>query len=111
MHYLMFSDVVADYAERRTPFRAEHLALARAAHQRGELVLGGALADPIDGAVLLFVGDSPAVAEKFAVADPYVRNGLVTKWRVRAWATVVGDEAQIQLTDASLSGKPNLRQE
>ncbi|MFN0020150.1 MAG: YciI-like protein [Pirellulaceae bacterium] len=97
MHYLLFYDVVADYAERRTPFRAEHLALARAAHQQGELVLGGAFADPIDGAVLLFVGDSPAAAEKFAAADPYVRNGLVTKWRVRAWGTVVGDGAQVQV--------------
>jgi uncharacterized protein YciI len=100
MHYLLFYDVVADYAERRTPFRSEHLALARAAHQRGELVLGGAFADTIDGAVLLFVGDSPAAAEKFAKADPYVRNGLVTKWRVRAWGTVVGDGAQVKLEPA-----------
>ena len=89
MHYLLFYDVVPDYGERRVPFRAEHLALARAAHARGELVLGGALADPIDGAVLLFRGDSPAAAEAFAAADPYVRNGLVTRWRVRAWATAV----------------------
>ena len=93
MHYLLFYDVVADYADRRVPLRAEHLALARAAHARGELVLGGALADPIDGAVLLFRGDGPAAAEAFARADPYVRNGLVTAWRVRAWTTVVGDAA------------------
>ena len=97
MHYLLFYDAAADYAERRTPLRAEHLALARAAHERGELVLGGALADPIDGAVLLFRGDSPAVAEKFAAADPYVRHGLVKKWWVRAWATVVGEGAQVQV--------------
>lgn len=93
MHYLLIYDVVPDYAERRVPFRAEHLALARAAHARGELVLGGALADPIDGAVLLFQGDSPAAAEAFAAADPYVRNGLVTRWRVRPWTTVIGDAA------------------
>ena len=49
MHYLLFYDVVADYAERRVPYRAEHLALARAAHARGELVLGGAMADPTYG--------------------------------------------------------------
>jgi uncharacterized protein len=79
------------------PYRAEHLALARAAHQRGELVLGGALADPTDGAVIVFRGDSPAAAEAFARADPYVRNSLVTAWRVRAWATVVGDGAAIKL--------------
>jgi uncharacterized protein YciI len=97
MHYLLIYDVVPDYAERRAPFRAEHLALARAAHARGELVLGGALANPIDGAVLLFKGDSPAVAESFAVKDPYVRNGLVTNWRVREWTTVVGELAEVKL--------------
>jgi uncharacterized protein len=97
MHYLLFYDIVPDYVERRAPLRAEHLALGRAAQARGELVLGGALADPADGAVLLFRGDSPAVAEAFAAADPYVRHGLVTRWRVRAWATVVGDSAEVIL--------------
>jgi len=97
MHYLLFYDVVPDYVERRAPLRAEHLALGRAAVARGELVLGGALVDPTDGAVLLFRGDSPAVAEAFAAADPYVRDGLVTRWRVRAWATVVGDAAEVTL--------------
>src|SRR5438046_1183496 len=91
MHYLLIYDVVPDYAGRRAALRAEHLALARAAHARGELVLGGALADPVDGAVLLFRGDSPAAAEAFALADPYVNNGLVTRWRVREWTIVVGD--------------------
>jgi uncharacterized protein len=94
MHYLLLYDVVPDYLERRAPLRAEHLALARAAHARGELVLGGALADPVDGAVLLFRGESPAAAEAFARNDPYVRNGLVTRWRIRKWTTVVGDDAQ-----------------
>jgi uncharacterized protein YciI len=93
MHYLLFYEVVDDYVARRQPLRAEHLAHARAAQARGELLLGGALADPVDGAVLLFQGDSPAVAEAFAAADPYVRAGLVTRWRVRTWTTVVGDGA------------------
>jgi uncharacterized protein YciI len=97
MHYLLFYDVGPDYMERRAPYRAEHLALGRAAVARGELVLAGALADPTDGAVLLFRGDSPAAAEAFAKADPYVRQGLVTQWRVRAWATVVGLGAEVPL--------------
>jgi len=97
MHYLLIYDVVEDYVERRAPLRAEHIALARAAEARGELVLGGALANPPDGAVLLFRGDSPAVAEHFAAADPYVANGLVTRWRVREWTTVVGRDAEVKL--------------
>jgi uncharacterized protein YciI len=93
MHFLLLYDVAPDYLTRRGEYRAEHLALGWAAHARGELVLGGALADPVDGAMLLFRGDSPAVAESFAAADPYVRNGLVTRWRVRPWTTVIGETA------------------
>jgi uncharacterized protein YciI len=93
MHYLLFYDVVPDYAERRLPFRAAHLAHAWAAADRGELLLGGALTDPIDGAVLLFRCDSPAAVEAFVAADPYVKAGLITRWRVRPWTTVVGEGA------------------
>lgn len=95
MHYLLIYDTAPDYLERRGEFRNEHLALALAAHARGDLVLAGALADPPDHAVLLFEGDSPAAAEAFAHADPYVKNGLVVKWTVREWTTVVGDRAQV----------------
>jgi hypothetical protein len=94
MHYLLFYDVVENYAERRAPFRADHLAHAKQALARGELVLGGAFANPIDGTMLLFKGSSPAAAEAFAMNDPYVTNGLITKWRVREWTTVVGDLAE-----------------
>ena len=90
MHYLLIYDVVDDYVERRAAFRNEHLRLAWAAHGRGELLLGGALENPTDGAMLLFASDSPAVAEDFARADPYVKHGLVTRWRVRPWTTVAG---------------------
>lgn len=88
MHYLLIYDVVDNYVERRAPLREAHLQLARAAHARGELLLGGALDEPVDQAILLFSGDSPAAAEAFAQADPYVRNGLVNHWRVRPWNTV-----------------------
>jgi hypothetical protein len=91
MHYILFYDVVEDYLARRSEFRQLHLDHARKAFERGELVLAGALAEPVDGAVLVFRGDSPQAAEEFAKEDPYVTNGLVTRWRVRKWATVVGE--------------------
>jgi uncharacterized protein len=93
MHYLMIYDLAPDYLEKRPGFRGAHLKLAWEAHERGELVLGGALTEPVDSAVLLFKGDSPAAAERFAAADPYVRNGLVKSWKVRPWTTVVGKDA------------------
>lgn len=95
MHYILFYDVADDYLTRRAPLRSVHLAHARAAHARGELVLAGALADPVDGAVLIFKGDSPDAARNFAETDPYVINGLVKSWRVREWTTVVGDDPAV----------------
>ena len=92
-HFLLFYDLAEDYLARRAALRGVHLQKAREAQARGELVLAGAFADPADGAVLLFKGDSPASAEAFAATDPYVLNGLVKKWRVREWTTVVGDGA------------------
>jgi len=89
-HFLLFYDACDDYVAKRTGFRDLHLKHAWAAHERGELLLAGALADPVDGAVLLFQGDTSDVVERFAQRDPYVTNGLVTRWRVREWTTVVG---------------------
>jgi uncharacterized protein len=93
MHYLLFYEVGDDYVSRRAEFRDAHLKKAWEASNRGELVLGGALANPVDGAVLLFKGDSPEVAERFARSDPYVTSGAVKRWQVREWTTVVGQEA------------------
>ena len=93
MHYLLFYEVSEDYLARRADYRNEHLRRAWEAAERGELLLGGALANPADGAVLLFQGESPAAAESFAANDPYVANGLVKRWYVREWTTVVGTSA------------------
>ncbi len=93
MHYLLFYDLVEDYVARRAALRDAHLEKAWAASERGELVLAGALANPVDRAVLLFRGDSPEVAERFAGVDPYVTNGLVRQWHVREWTTVAGPSA------------------
>lgn len=92
-HYLLIYDLTDDYLARRGEFRGVHLNLAWDAHRRGELVLGGALGEPVDRAILMFKGPSPKVAEDFAKADPYVINGLIRKWTVRPWMTVVGDLA------------------
>jgi uncharacterized protein YciI len=102
MHYLLFYEVGDDYLTRRAEFRSRHLAMAWSASDKGELVLAGALANPVDGAVLLFKGDSPAVAEDFAKSDPYVLNGLVKRWYVREWNTVAGPGASSPFNPAAL---------
>jgi hypothetical protein len=91
VHYLLFYEVVDGYVEKRAQFRELHVKHAQQAFARGELVLAGALADPVDGAVLVFRGPTPQFAEAFAKADPYVVNGLIKSWRVRKWTTVIGE--------------------
>lgn len=92
-HYLLIYELSSDYLQRRDQFREEHLKLAWGSHERGEIVLGGALADPVDLAIIMFQGNAPEAAERFAKADPYVKNGLVKRWYVRPWTTVVGETA------------------
>lgn len=104
MHYLLFYEVGEEYLSRRAEFRQAHLGLAWQASERGELVLGGALKNPVDGAIVLFKGDSPEVAEKFARADPYVANGLVKRWYVREWTTVAGEGAANPIRPNGLPG-------
>ncbi len=85
-------DYVADYLERRQPFRQGHLALAREAHQRGELRYAGTLDDPVTGALLVFEADDASAVEEFVRLDPYVGNGVVLEWRIRPWNVVVGGQ-------------------
>ena len=89
MHLVLEYTLVDDYLERRAALRDEHLALARAAHERGELLLAGALADPYDRALLVWTAPREVV-ERFAEQDPYVINGLVTRWEIRTWNVVIG---------------------
>jgi len=91
-YYALFYDTVADFTERRTQYRAAHLAMIDAAHGNGSLVLAGAL-KPADGALLVFRAPDAQTAEQFARQDPYVVNGLVKNWKVREWAVVVGEGA------------------
>jgi uncharacterized protein len=90
MYYILFYKTVDNYIEKRIPFREEHLKHAMKAHDNGNLIMAGALAEPADSAVLLFNCESPQVAEEFAKNDPYVLNGLITEWHVRPWTVVIG---------------------
>jgi uncharacterized protein YciI len=89
-YFALIYEVADDYLARRTAFRQEHLWLAAAAHERGEIVLAGAFSDPADRALLIFRGADRSAAESFARKDPYVLNGLVKKWEVRPWTVVIG---------------------
>lgn len=95
MHIVLLYDYVDDYLEKRKPLRPAHFTYAQAYYDRGELAMAGAYADEPPGAILVFRGDKAEVAQQFAESDPYVLQGLVKSWRVRPWATVMGDGATL----------------
>ena len=92
MYYVLLYDYAEDVAQRRGPFRDEHLGLLTRLHGEGQVALAGAWVDPLDGAAIVFKAASPKVVEEFVAADPYVVNGLVTRWRIREWNVVIGGE-------------------
>ncbi len=89
-YFALIYELVDDYLARRAAFRQEHLGLAAAAHERGEILLAGAFAEPADRALLIFRGADRTAAESFARKDPYVLNGFVKRWEVRPWTVVIG---------------------
>lgn len=91
-YFALVYHTAADYLERRAQYRADHLALARAAHARGELLLAGAYQNPPDAALLVWKCADRAPIEQFVAADPYVQNGLVTRWEIRDWYVVIADD-------------------
>jgi uncharacterized protein len=91
-YFILFYDVVDDFPAKRTPFRAQHLRQVQDAHDRGELLMAGALAEPADCAVLIFRAQDRSTVEEFARGDPYVTNGLVMRWQVRPWMQVIATQ-------------------
>lgn len=92
MYYVLFYTTAENYIEKRVPYRGEHLQLAAQAKDEGLLILGGALADPPDLALLIFQCDTTGPVENFVKNDPYIIHGVVTKWEIRPWTVVVGNK-------------------
>jgi len=90
-YYALIYHYVDDYMTRRGQFRDEHLRLATASNKSGEMIVAGAFGDPPDKALLIFKVADKSVIEDFIKKDPYVNNGLVTKWEIRSWTVVIGN--------------------
>ena len=91
-YYLLIYHVIDSYVALRAPHREEHLRLVGEAHDHGELVMAGALADPVDQALLVFRCPDKKVIHEFIRKDPYVNNGLISRWEIRDWTVVVGNQ-------------------
>jgi len=91
MYYILTYETVEDYVERRTPFRNEHLNLLRVELEKKHVLLGGALNDPADKAVIIWKVEDKKTIEDFVAKDPYVQNGLISKYEIRSWNVVINN--------------------
>jgi uncharacterized protein YciI len=80
---------VPEITERRQPHRAAHLAHLERARDAERLVLAGATADPVDGAVLVVEADGPGEVFNWVANDPYARAGLIQAVSVREVSVAV----------------------
>lgn len=80
---------VPDIVERRQPYREVHLAGLRKLKEEGKLVMAGAWADQVDGALIIFKADSKEEVEQILRNDPYYKAGLWPEFRVREWGIAV----------------------
>ena len=84
MKIVMFYDLAADgFAKVQANFPA-HAARLQEFHKRGTLLMAGPLGSPPEGAMGIFT--SREAAEEFVKGDPFVLNGVVSKWRLVEWA-------------------------
>jgi uncharacterized protein YciI len=90
-YFALFYYFVDDYLSKRTQFREEHLQLANESHKNGALILAGAFSGPADKALLVFKTADKSTVEEFVSKDPYVKNWLVTRWEIRDWNVVIGN--------------------
>jgi len=90
MYFVLLYEYVSDVAERRAPHRPGHLGLLTKLKDEGKVVMAGAWNNPLDGAAIVFKAAHRSVVDDFMKADPYLANGLVTRWQVREWNVVIG---------------------
>ena len=90
IYHLLTLDYVEDILEKRDPYRADHIAGAKAAEADGKVVLAGALQNPTDAGVFVFKDCDEAFVDAFVKADAYDKAGLVPGYTIRPWMIVVG---------------------
>ena len=90
LYYVVFFDV--DYPSIKEALSeapqaiAAHKKRSQEWHKQGRLVMAGAFQDSPEGHLTTMgVLTSREAAEKFAQGDPFVRNGKVIRWYIRAW--------------------------
>lgn len=91
MYFILTYYTVDNYVEKRKPYRSEHLELLEVELKKKHIILGGALSDPADQAIIVWKVNDRKIIEDFVKNDPYVKNGLISKHEIRSWNVVIGN--------------------
>ena len=93
-NYLLTYEYVSDVLEKRGPYREGHLGLAKKMIEEGKCLSGGPTGEPNhevpSGALFIFTDLESA--QLYANEDPYVKNGIVTKFSIEEWNVVLQKE-------------------
>jgi uncharacterized protein len=90
MKYVMFYESADDVAAKAPTHFPAHLERIREFHGRGDLVMVGTFEDPqSQGSMGIFT--TRQAAEEFIAGDPFVLNGVVHGYEVRAWNEILAE--------------------
>ena len=87
MKAVMFYEVAPDGLAKAPIHFEAHRARLNEFHSRGVLLMAGPFANFSEGAMGIFT--SRHAAEEFIEGDPFVRHGVVGKWRLSEWNEVL----------------------
>jgi uncharacterized protein YciI len=85
---VLFYETAEDLLPKAQLHYPAHRARLDVFHGQGTLLLVGTFADPREGAMAVFT--TRAAAEEFAREDPFVLNGVVSRWYIREWNEIYG---------------------
>jgi uncharacterized protein len=82
--YVLLYESADDVLSKAPTHFAAHSARGHEFHERGSLLAYGPFGDPQqEGSMAVFT--TREAAEEFARGDPFVLNGVVRRWEIRAW--------------------------
>jgi len=83
MKIVSFYDIAPDALAKIMTHYPAHRVRLDEFHSRGVLLAAGPFGNPPEGAMAIFTTHD--AAEEFIKGDPFVLNGLVSKWRLVEW--------------------------
>jgi len=90
MYHILNYSFCDGYLEKRMPYRTSHFEYLMEVIENGNLLLGGATDEDIPSGILIFKNMSKEEIHTFAENDPYMKNNIVSMYKIIPWNVVAG---------------------